>query len=367
MEKYISSIKSHILIVDDTPENISILSEVLSDYKRTFATNGISALEKAKGPASPDIILLDVSMPEMDGYEVCRLLKSDEKTANIPVIFITAKSDVDDETLGLSLGAVDYITKPFSPFVVQARVRTHLELMNSRKALKNENEILEMRVAERTRELEITKDVTIQSLASLAETRDNETGNHIRRTQNYVRVMAEELARTKKYAGKLNSEYVMLLYKSAPLHDIGKVGIPDRILLKPGPLDQEEWKEMKKHTLYGHNALLTSEKTMGSSSFLQIAREITISHHEKYDGSGYPYGLKGDDIPLSGKLMAFADIYDALISDRVYKSAYTHDEAIEIMLRGDGRTRPGHFDPDLLALFKEIHEQFRDIANSFKD
>ena len=264
-------------------------------------------------------------MPNMDGYEVCRRLKENEATGDIPVIFVTAKSDVEDETKGFDVGGVDYITKPISPPIVLSRVRTHLELKRARQFLKNQNEILDQKVKERTRELTLTQDVTILSLASLAETRDNETGGHIRRTQNYVRLLAEELITHPKFVGVLDDNTVNLLYKSAPLHDIGKVGVPDRILLKPGKLTDDEFEEMRKHTTLGRDAILNAEKGFGEnieSSFLSYAREIAYTHHEKWDGSGYPTGISGENIPVSGRLMALADVYDALISKRVYKPPF---------------------------------------------
>jgi len=358
---------SSVLVVDDTASNIDILGEVLSDYKVIIAMTGEDALKKAASKNKPDIILLDVMMPEMDGYEVCRKLKDMPETRDIPVIFITSKSDPQDETFGLTLGAVDYITKPISPTVVKARVKTHLSLKLAKEALRDQNCQLEEMVRERTHELEITKNATIQSLASLAETRDNETGNHIRRTQNYVKVMAEKLAEHPLYRKQLDAKYIDLFYKSAPLHDIGKVGVPDRILLKPGKLTDEEMDIMKQHTVCGYEALLVTEEDFGNNSFLQIARDIALSHHEKWDGSGYPNGLKENQIPLSGRLMAFADIYDALISKRVYKPAYTHAEAVRIITEGDGRTRPEHFDPLLLEVFKDITETFRLIASNYSD
>jgi len=355
--------KQTILIVDDVPENIDILNGILEkDYIVKVALSGEKALDIAAGDNLPDLILLDIMMPVMDGYEVCKRLKDSVITKKIPVIFVTAKDDVLDETRGFELGAVDYITKPVSLPIVRARVKTHL-------AFYDQNRVLEEKVAARTQELAYTQDVTIHGLAVLAETRDNETGGHIMRTQHYVLALAEYLATQPKYNDYLDHETIDLMFKSAPLHDIGKVGVPDSILLKPGSLNEEEWDVMKKHTLYGRDAILKAEKQMGAgqTSFLRFAREIAASHHEKWDGSGYPYGLVGEDIPLSGRLMSMADVYDALISKRVYKPAFSHERAVQIITEGDGRVMPGHFDPYVLEGFIKLQKQFHQIALKYLD
>jgi putative two-component system response regulator len=357
--------KATILIVDDTPDNLSLLSALLKDkYKIKIATNGAKALQIAASAPAPDLILLDVMMPEMDGYEVCERLKADAVTRGIPVIFLTAKSEEQDEAKGLKLGAVDYISKPISPSIMFARVATQLHLQDARRALQDQNHLLEVKVVERTRQLERMQDATIMAMASLAETRDNETGNHIRRTQSYVAVLAQQLQPHPRFRDFLTDEHIELLYKSAPLHDIGKVGVPDRILLKPGKLDADEFELMKLHTVYGRDAIISVETYLGGSNdFLRFAREIAYSHQEKWDGSGYPQNLAGDAIPISARLMAVADVYDALISKRVYKPAYTHEEALAIMGKGHGT----HFDPDVLDAFFEIAERFRAIALQFGD
>ncbi|MBV8660211.1 MAG: two-component system response regulator [Burkholderiales bacterium] len=357
--------KQTILIVDDTPENISVLSALLKDrYRTKVATSGFKALEIAAGTPAPDLILLDIMMPGIDGYETCRRLKQDMATAEIPVIFLTARSQIEDEELGLKVGAVDYITKPISPPIVIARVKTHLALKSAQQFLRNQNQHLEHLVFERTHQLARMQDATILAMASLAETRDNETGNHIRRTQNYVAALARALQDHPRFKRVLTRENIELLYKSAPLHDIGKVGVPDRILLKPGKLDDEEWEIMKLHTVYGRDAILQVEKHLGgSNSFLTFAREIAHYHQEKWDGSGYPEGLAGDQIPVSARLMAVADVYDALISKRVYKPAFPHHEAVELMRKGRGQ----HFDPDVLDAFLSIEDQFLAIADQFRD
>lgn len=356
--------RQRILIVDDIPENIKVLGESLkNDFQVIAAVNGTKALEIVQSTAPPDMILLDVMMPHMDGYEVCRRLKQDNATRDIPVIFITARGDVEDETAGLEIGAVDYLTKPVNPAIVKARVITHLELKENREILKRQNLLLDQRVRERTKELMITQDVTIQCMATLAETRDNETGGHIRRTQNYMQILAEELSRQGRYGDFLNERTIDLLYKSAPLHDIGKVGVPDSILLKPAKLNDQEFAEMQKHTVYGRNAIVTAESQLGTNSFLMFAKEIAYSHHEKWDGTGYPEGRRGREIPLSGRFMALVDVYDALISKRIYKPPFPHSRAVEIIAEGAGI----HFDPNLVEAFASITEKFRKIALEYAD
>ncbi len=358
---------STILVVDDTEANIDVLLDALDEtYEVKVALDGATALEQCReGP--PDLILLDIMMPGMDGYEVFRRLQQEEALSEVPVIFVTALNDPVDERKGLELGAVDYITKPFNPSVVQARVRNHLELKTAKALLRDENALLEHTVQLRTREVQKTQDVTIECLASLAETRDPETGNHIRRTQHYVKVLAERLQDNPRFTAVLDDAFILLLFKSTALHDVGKVGVPDHILLKPRGLTDQEFEQMKKHTVYGRDALLSAEKTFGDSSFLRTAADIAFSHHEKWDGSGYPKGLQGEAIPVPGRLMALADIYDALISKRVYKPAFSHEETVRIITQGDGRVMPDHFDPDLLQAFTTQAEQFRDIAKQFAD
>jgi putative two-component system response regulator len=303
-------------------------------------------------------------MPDMDGYEVCRLLKDNPRTRNIPVIFLTVKSEVSDEVRGFELGAVDYIAKPMSPPIVRARVRSQLELHRAQQQLARYSESLEQRVRERTEELNQTKDVAIFCMATLAETRDFETGRHILRTQNYIKKLAECLKNHPRFANYLKSNGTIdMLFKTSPLHDIGKVGVPDRILLKPGKLDPDEWELMKMHAQYGHDALLRAEQEMGSTDFLQMAREIAFTHHEHWDGRGYPQGLQGDDIPISGRLMAIADVYDALISKRVYKEAFSHEKAVEIVSQSAGT----HLDPDIVEAFLGLQDEFQKIARHFQD
>lgn len=346
-----------ILIVDDAPENLEMLSTILKrDYTVKVATSGKKALDLASNPATlPDLILLDVMMPDMDGYEVCQILKVSDLTRKIPVIFISALSEVTDESKGFEVGGVDYITKPVNAATVRARVKTHL-------ALYDQNRALEEKVQERTRELMHTQDVTIVGFSTLAEYRNQETGWHILATQQYVGILARYLATSPKFSHFLTPENIELLRKSAPLHDIGKIAVPDRLLLKPGKLTAEEFEEIKKHTIYGRDALARAEQALGDvrSSFLSIAKEIAYTHHERWDGSGYPQGLAGDEIPISGRLMALADVYDALISPRVYKEAYPHAKAVEIIESERGK----HFDPEVVDAFLDMEEVFCNIAKS---
>jgi putative two-component system response regulator len=320
-----------------------------------IAKNGRAALEIMR-KARPDLVLLDIMMPEMDGYEVCRRLKSAEETCHIPVIFLTAMTDAEDEAKGLALGAVDYITKPINPELVRARVRNHLEL-------KRHRDHLEQLVQVKTREVQLTQAVMIESLATLAEYRDPETGGHIKRTQNYVKALAVHLKDHPRFRDLLDAQTIELLYLSAPLHDMGKVGVRDHVLLKPGRLEEAEFAEMKKHTLIGEEALRITEQKLGRSTFLRHAREIAGSHQEKWDGSGYPRGMKGDAIPVSGRLMALADVYDALISKRVYKPPFPHAKAVQIIREGRGT----HFDPDVVDAFLALEDTFRNIALTFAD
>jgi len=354
-----------ILVVDDTPSNLSLMIRLLQgDYTVRLANNGENALRIAAAALPPDLILLDIMMPEMDGYEVCRRLKANPHTREIPVIFLTARVEMEDERLGLELGAVDYITKPLSPPILMARVKTHLTLKALADALRLRNEDLEFEVAARTQEIAAVQDVTILAMASLAETRDLETGNHIRRTQNYVRALALQLSDHPRFAHGLTDRAIATLFKSAPLHDIGKVGIPDRILLKPGRLDAAEFEIMKTHTTLGRDAIAHAEKALGVEvEFLSVAKEIALSHQEKWDGSGYPEGLSGDSIPVSARLMALADVYDALISRRVYKEPMTHTEAFAIIVAGRG----AHFDPDIVDAFVFIQDEFVAIAERYAD
>lgn len=366
-----------ILVVDDSPENLAVLGELLQPfYKVRVANRGERALRAAGSSPRPDLILLDVMMPEMDGYTVIERLRAAPETRDIPVIFITAMAETEDETRGLALGAVDYITKPIKPAIVLARVRTHLELKQARDHLANQNDWLEYEVARRMRENLLIQDLGVRALACLAEARDSDTGLHILRTQAYVEILANALRGHERFKDALAGAKLDMIIKAAPLHDIGKVGIPDTILLKPGRLTPEEYRIMQAHPIIGAAAVakamqqasadaadLAPGQAVGAFSFLQMAQEISIAHHEKWNGSGYPHGLAGDAIPVSARLMALADVYDALICRRVYKTPILPDEAFAIIRDG----RATHFDPDVVDAFVAHRGEFEAVAARFAD
>lgn len=333
-----------ILVVDDTPENIDVLKGILgATYKVKAALNGKTAIKIASATPQPSLILLDVMMPDMDGHEVCRILKSDPGTAHIPIIFVTAKSEVEDETLGFSLGAVDYITKPVSPPIVKSRIANHL-------ALYDQAQHLEHLVQERTAELNETRIEIIRRLGKAAEFKDNETGMHVIRMSWFSRFLAEA-------AGE-SEQWCELLYNAAPMHDIGKIGIPDKVLLKPGKLDDDEWQIMQRHAEYGADIIGDHP-----SPLLQLAKEVAIYHHEKWNGKGYPNGLSGEAIPLSARIVAIADVFDALTSERPYKKAWTEERAIALLNEEAGE----HFDPHLVPLFIDCLPKIREIQKRFSD
>ena len=366
-----------ILIVDDTPHNLTILGELLQPHYRVRAvSSGERALRAVAVAPRPDLILLDVMMPGMDGHTVLQKLRADPTTTTIPVIFITGMNSTENEELGLSLGAVDYITKPIVPAIVLARVRTQLELKQARDFLANQNEWLEHEVALRMSENLLIQDLSVRALACLAEARDNETGHHILRTQYYVKLLATFLAEHGRFKVALSGNNLKMIVKAAPLHDIGKVGIPDSILLKPGKLTLEEFEIMKGHPTIGAAAInkameqalaeargTTAEQAGNAFAFLEIARDISLSHHEKWDGTGYPAGLAGEAIPVVGRLMALADVFDALICRRVYKPPIPLEEATQIIVDGKGR----HFDPDVVDAFVTLRESFVEIARQYPE
>jgi putative two-component system response regulator len=356
-----------LLLVDDTPENLTVLGEILMPHYRVrVASSGARALAAATSDPRPDLVLLDVMMPEMDGYEVISRLRADPRTRELPVIFVTALDSTEDEAHGLELGAVDYITKPVRPAIVLARVRGQLELKEARDRMRDQNAWLEAEIARRMRQNQVVQDVSMRALASIAEARDDETGNHILRTQAYVNVLARALATTPRYAGELTPALVETYTKAAPLHDIGKVAIPDHILHKPGKHTPDEWEIMKTHARQGSDAIwraICDQEEREALDFLYIAMDIAHYHHEKWDGSGYPEGLAGEAIPLPARLMALADVFDALISKRAYKPAFPLDRATAIINEGRGR----HFDPDVVDAYLAHLDEFAAISARYAD
>lgn len=336
--------KSMVLVVDDTPENIDILSGILKPhYKVKAALNGKKALSIAAGEDRPDIILLDIMMPEVDGYEVCRALKANPLTMNIPIIFITGKNEEKDEEKGLRLGAVDYITKPITPAIVLARVSTQISLYNQSLALED-------KVKQRTEELSRTRLGIIERLGRAAEFKDNETGLHVIRMSHYSRILASAL--------NYDEDWVDLIFNAAPMHDVGKIGIPESILRKPGKLTEDEWTVMKTHPVIGADILGEHDDIL-----LKTAKEIALTHHEKWDGSGYPYGLKQQEIPLSGRIIAIADVFDALTTKRPYKEPWSVEDALVLIKESAG----SHFDPHLVDVFLQNIDQVLEIKQRFAE
>lgn len=333
-----------ILVADDTPENIDLLSALLrQDYRVKVATSGEKALAIVNSTEPPDLILLDIMMPGMNGYDVCRRIKANPDRRGIPIIFVTAMTSIEDERLGLEVGAVDYITKPISPPIVAARVRTHL-------ALYDQTRVLEDRVRARTAELFASRQQIIRRLGRAAEFRDNETGNHVIRMSYYARLIAQAIG--------LGPEATELLFNTASMHDIGKIGIPDAVLLKPGPLSKAEWAVMRQHPEIGAEIIGEHDDEL-----LQTARTIALTHHERFDGSGYPRGLIGEDIPLFGRIVAIADVFDALMTARPYKPAMPIDETLQVMGRNTGL----HFDPALMEVLPSVLPDMLRINATYAD
>ena len=362
--KVFPPVKPTILVVDDSVANLSFIASVLRDhYTVKVAKDGVKGIQLAQNE-QPDMVLIDVMMPGLDGYDVCRMLKVDENTHHIPVILLTSQTESDNEQKGLDLGAVDYITRPINPAILLSRVRAHYSDAQSSRAMRINNEYLEFEVAKRARQVTAMQDITILAMASLSETRDTDTGNHLKRTQSYVRALANQLKLRGIYKDFLNDEVVEILYKCAPLHDIGKVGIPDRILHKRGRYEPDEYEIMKTHPELGRAALENAQRIAGGTNdFLEIAKEVVYCHHERWDGTGYPQGLTGDEIPVSARLMSLADVYDALISPRIYKPGMSHEDASELIVRGSGT----QFDPVVVDAFLDLTFEFRAIANRHAD
>jgi putative two-component system response regulator len=349
--------RATVLVVDDTPANLSLLASLLQgEYRVLLANNGHKALTLARTEA-PDLVLLDVMMPGLDGYEVCRRLKAEPQLARVPVLFLTARAGQEDEERGLALGAVDFIHKPISPPIVAARVKAQL-------ALKSWQDHLQRRVDEGLADIHQLQDASIDVMVSLAEFRDEDTGNHVRRTSEFVRLLACELALLPAYADVLTPATIGLMARSAPLHDIGKIAIPDHILLKPGKFEPHEWAVMQTHAQRGCDMLARAGRQMGArGKFLELAMQIAGGHHEKWDGSGYPRGLAGEAIPLAARLMAVADVFDALMARRPYKEPMPAAQAVEFIVRGRG----AHFDPAVVEAFVRILPAFEEVARRLAD
>ncbi len=356
--------KSTVLIVDGAPDNLLLMEQVLQQrYHVMIARSGADAIALAQQAPQPDLVLLDMDLPDMDGFAVLRELKCNFISCDIPVIFLTTRERLmEDEVRALGEGAADIMARPAAPGTLLARLGTHAELRAARLMLKERQRHMAHLIAARTREAAHMQDAIIIAMASLAESRDPDTGSHIRRTQHYVAALARELRFQDHYSAELSDDNIALLFKAAPLHDIGKVGVADAILLKAGKLTEAEFEQMKLHTVYGRDAIAGVERTLGASNaFLRYASEITLSHQEYWDGSGYPQGLAGQAIPLSARLMAVADVYDALISERRYRPAFTHETAVELIRQGRGE----HFDPDVVDAMLAIEDKFKTIALQF--
>lgn len=341
----------HIAIIDDSKLKRDYLQRILSEEFHIHGyESGAAALPELP---SLDIqcILLDVEMPEEDGFTVIRKIKATPALRDIPVIFVTSLSDWELETRGLRSGAVDFLGNQFSPEIIRSRVRNHVDLFEYKQNL-------EQRVQEKTQTIFELQDAIMVALSDLVECRDENTAGHAQRTRGYVECLIKTLLKRGDYTDELTEEFVRDLVRAAPLHDIGKIGIRDAVLNKPGRLSSEEFEEMKRHTVFGATAILRAMKTLHQASFLCILRDISLSHHEKWDGSGYPLGLDGTRIPLCGRIMAIADVYDALVSKRPYKDPMPHEKAVSIILEGKG----SHFDPLVADAFEDCQEEFRTIA-----
>jgi len=351
-----------IFLVDDNITNLTMGRNVLAGHYNVATVDSAQRMLKMLEKNIPDMILLDVEMPEMNGYEAIKIIKSKEETKNIPIIFLTAKSDSESELEGLSLGAIDYIIKPFSPPLLLKRIETHLLVESQKAELLNYNKNLHSLVEAKTKTVLELQNAILRAMAELVENRDDITGKHLERTQAYLGLLIEAISKHKLYGEEVRSWNIELVLLSSQLHDVGKIMVKDEILKKEGKLSEEEFTEMKRHTFCGEKIIEKIKKNATEHEFLEHARIFAATHHEKWDGNGYPRRLKGLDIPLQGRLMAIADVYDALTSDRPYKKAFTHEEAVKIILGGRGT----HFDPDLVDAFLEISDKFAEIANSYR-
>ncbi len=352
---------SHIMIVDDTPENLHLLSSLLrkANYQVSAFPQGSLAL-RAASQRPPDLILLDITMPGMDGYEVCAHLKADQFLQDIPVIFISALDDTGDKTRAFQAGGVDYITKPFQVEEVYARVNTHLLLRHSQQQLQQTNVCLEQQVADQLEEINRSQLAMIFALAKLSHMRDDDTGLHLERVQDLCKALASELARHEDFNRIITPDFIATIYHASPLHDVGKVGINDSVMLKPGRLTADEFETMKRHTTLGAATLEFVHAEYPHNEFVKMGIEIAKYHHERWNGSGYPCGLAGEDIPLSARIMALVDVYEALRAKRPYKEPFSHRKAKQIILDECDST----FDPRVVEAFCAIDKEFDLIYNS---
>ncbi len=358
--------KANILIVDDTPANLRLLGGMLvkQGYKSRPVPNGALALQAVESEP-PDLILLDINMPGINGYEVCGRLKADERFRDIPVIFISALGETEDKLRAFSAGGVDYVSKPFQFEEVEARISTHLKLRMLQRELEKHNRHLSELVAEQVKEISEAQHATIFALAKLAEAKDEDTGAHLLRVRQYCREMTTWLLRENVFPGLIDDVFLEIIEWASPLHDIGKVAIPDAVLLKRGPLTPEEWKTMKTHATAGAQTLESVLVSYPRNSFVKMGVEIARSHHERWDGSGYPEGLSGEDIPLAARIFTIADQYDALRSARPYKPPFDHEKTVRILVEGDGRTLPVHFDPRVHHAFRQVEKELKNIWDRF--
>lgn len=363
-ESIMSNTRRDILIVDDVPENLQILALMLKDqgYSVRPVSSGRMALKTAKANP-PDLILLDITMPDMNGYEVCEIMKQDPVLKDIPVIFISALADTGDKLKAFDTGGVDYITKPFKIQEIQARVATHLKLRQMQKALEHYSRNLEAMVQAQVQQISAAQMATIFALAKLAESRDDETGRHLERVQKMCRLLTTQLKQELPPDAEVITEsFIEMLYHASPLHDIGKVGISDLILLKPGKLTEAEFKIIKTHPVIGAETLAAVYREH-PNEMLKIGIEIARYHHERWDGAGYPEGLTAEQIPLSARIMALVDAYDAICSKRVYKEAMSHEAACEIIRQDSGK----HFDPQVVAAFLKAEPQISLLRQQLQD
>ena len=350
-----------ILVVDDSKTDVLLITSILKEFQTITATDGMQALEIVATSQPIDLILLDLHMPRLDGFGVLAALQ--ERKCEIPVIILTNLDEINNEIHGLELGAVDYIRKPLNFLSLRKRIEVHLRLRNATWMVKEHNRLLEETVNRRTAEVVRTNEITINALVRLLEVRHIETSNHSRRTKWMMQALCDRLVALHRPGYELTEKVIEDLVNTAPLHDIGKVGVPDSILLKPGRLDPAEFEIMKSHVEHGVEALeYRMESTDAPISFIEMAKEIIQSHHEWYDGSGYPKGLAGQDIPLPGRLMAIIDVYDALTSRRVYKDAISHQAALEIL----ANEKDSHFDPVVFEAFMQIQDEILEISRRYR-